>query len=127
MDFMTLISRRTNKASTANGGWSIFITGWHMSEIMDPLRNYGVSASGEKAWFGWPNVPEVESLRDAFLAASSEDKRKSIAVQLQKVMLDEGVAVPVGQISNVAAYRKSLTGVLESPVPVFWNIKKAKE
>ncbi len=127
MDFMTLISRRTNKASTANGGWSIFITGWHMSEIMDPLRNYGVSASGEKAWFGWPNVPEVESLREAFLAASSEDKRKSIAEQLQKVMLDEGVAVPVGQISNVAAYRKSLTGVLESPVPVFWNIKKAKE
>jgi len=125
MDFMTMVSRRANKASTANGGWSIFITGWHMSEIMDPLRNAGVSGNGDKGWFGWANVPQVESLREAFLTASSEDKHKSIAEQLQKVMLEEGVAVPVGQISNVAAYRKTLTGVLESPVPIFWNIKKA--
>jgi peptide/nickel transport system substrate-binding protein len=124
MDFMTLISRRSNKESTAKGGWSIFVTTWHTSEIMDPLRNYGVSANGEKAWFGWANAPQVEALRESFLLANSEGQRKSLAEQIQKTMLEEGVTVPLGQINTASAYRKTLTGVLEAPVPVFWNIKK---
>lgn len=125
MDFMTMLSRRANRDVTSKGGWSIFVTTWHMSEILDPLRNYAVSANGEKAWFGWPTVPEVETLRDKFLLAANEDERRAIAGQLQKVMLDEGVVVPLGQINTAAAYRKTLDGVLESPAPLFWNITKA--
>jgi len=125
MDFMTMLSRRANRDVPAKGGWSIFVTTWHVSEIMDPLRNYGVSANGEKAWFGWPTVPKVEALRDQFLVAATEPERKQIAEQLQDVMLDEGVAITLGQIETAAAYSKQLSGVLESPAPVFWNIKKA--
>ncbi|WP_313623502.1 ABC transporter substrate-binding protein [Achromobacter sp.] len=125
MDFMTMLSRRANRDVPAKGGWSIFVTTWHVSEIMDPLRNYGVSANGEKAWFGWPTVPQVESLRDKFLVAATEPERKQIADQLQDVMLDEGVAITLGQIETAAAYSKKLSGVLDSPAPVFWNIKKA--
>lgn len=124
MDFMTLISRRSNKEPASKGGWSIFVTTWHMSEISDPLRNYGVSANGDKAWFGWATAPQVESLREAFLVATTEESRKSITQQLQKVMLQEGVTVPLGQINTATAYRKTITGVLDAPVPVFWNIKK---
>ncbi|MBK6787446.1 MAG: ABC transporter substrate-binding protein [Betaproteobacteria bacterium] len=124
MDFMTLVSRRANKEPISNGGWSIFVTAWHMSEIADPLRNYGVSASGDKAWFGWATAPQVESLREEFLMAPTEEKRKSIAEQLQKSMLQEGVTVPLGQIITASAYRKVLTGVLDTPAPIFWNIKK---
>ena len=93
-------------------------------EIADPLRNYGVSASGDKAWFGWATAPQVESLREEFLMAPTEEKRKSIAEQLQKSMLQEGVTVPLGQIITASAYRKVLTGVLDTPAPIFWNIKK---
>jgi peptide/nickel transport system substrate-binding protein len=32
--------------------------------------------------------------------------------------------VPIGQMQFPAAYRKSLTGVLDGPVPVFWNVEK---
>lgn len=124
MDFMTLISRRANKEPTSKGGWSIFVTTWHMSEISDPLRNYGVSANGDKAWFGWATAPQVESLREAFLTAPTEEERKSIAEQLQKSMLQEGVTVPLGQINTATAYRKTITGVLDTPAPIFWNIKK---
>ena len=125
MDFMTMLSRRANRDTTAKGGWSIFVTTWHVSEIMDPLRNYGVSANGEKAWFGWPTVPQVESLREEFLVATSDDQRKQVAEKLQDVMLDEGVAITLGEIHTAAAYRDTVSGVLESPAPVFWNIKKA--
>lgn len=122
---MTMLSRRANRDVPAKGGWSIFVTTWHMSEIMDPLRNYGVSANGEKSWFGWPDVPEVEALREKFLVARDDKERKEIADKLQDVMLDEGVAIPLGQINTAAAYRKSLSGVIESPAPVFWNIAKS--
>ncbi|MOA68186.1 hypothetical protein D3C78_1956780 [compost metagenome] len=57
--------------------------------------------------------------------AATEPERKQIAEQLQDVMLDEGVAITLGQIETAAAYSKKLSGVLESPAPVFWNIKKA--
>lgn len=124
MDFMTMLSRRANREQVAKGGWSIFVTTWHMSEILDPLRNTGVSANGEKAWFGWANVPKVESLREEFLTARTEDKRKAIAEQIQTTMLEEGVTVPLGQITTASAYRSTLSGVLEAPVPIFWNIKK---
>ena len=125
MDFMTMLSRRANKDVNAKGGWNIFVTTWHVSEILDPVRNFSVSANGEKAWFGWPTVPEVETLREKFLTAATEAERKSIADQLQNVMLDEGVAVTLGQINTVSAYRKTISDVLGSPAPVFWNIKKA--
>jgi peptide/nickel transport system substrate-binding protein len=125
MDFMTMLSRRANRDVPAKGGWNIFVTTWHVSEIMDPLRNYGVSANGEKAWFGWPTVPQVETLRDKFLVARTDAERKQIADQLQDVMLDEGVAITLGQINTAAAYRNTLSGVLDSPAPIFWNIKKS--
>jgi peptide/nickel transport system substrate-binding protein len=125
MDFMTMLSRRANKDVNAKGGWNIFVTTWHVSEILDPVRNFSISANGEKAWFGWPTVPEVETLREKFLIAATESERKSIADQLQNVMLDEGVAVTLGQINTVSAYRKTISGVLGSPAPLFWNIKKA--
>jgi len=125
MDFMTMLSRRANRDVTAKGGWSIFVTTWHVSEIMDPLRNYGVSANGEKAWFGWPTVPKVESLREAFLLATSDEERKRVTDQLQDLMLDEGVAITLGEIHSAAAFRNTISGVLDSPAPVFWNIKKA--
>jgi peptide/nickel transport system substrate-binding protein len=125
MDFMTMLSRRANRDVPAKGGWSIFVTTWHNTEIQDPLRNYGVSANGEKAWFGWPNVPELESLRDQFVRTTGDAERKQLAGKIQGVMFDEGVAMTLGSIHTAAAYRKTLTGVLESPVPVFWNIKKA--
>ena len=125
MDFMTMLGRRANRDVPAKGGWSIFVTTWHNTEIQDPLRNYGVSANGDKAWFGWPNVPELESLRDQFLRATGDADRKQLAGKIQHVMFDEGVAMTLGTITTGAAYRKTLSGVLESPVPVFWNIKKA--
>ncbi|ALM86904.1 ABC transporter substrate-binding protein [Bordetella sp. N] len=124
MDFMTMLSRRANRDTTEKGGWSIFVTTWHMSEIVDPLRNYAVSANGDQAWFGWPTVPAVEELRGKFLTARTDAERKEITNKLQDVMLDEGVVVPLGQINGVAGYRNTLQGVLESPAPVFWNISK---
>jgi peptide/nickel transport system substrate-binding protein len=108
----------------AKGGWNLFSTNWLIVEIMDPLRSPIASANGKKAWFGWPDVPEIEDLRMKFARSLDKVEQKKLAEEIHKRLLDEGVLVPLGQFYIPSAYRSNLTGVLESPVPFFWNMKK---
>ena len=47
-----------------------------------------------------------------------------IAEQVQKRILDGGVTVPLGQFLQPMARRKGVTGNIESPITVFWNVEK---
>ena len=125
MDWMTVVTRRAVMEPPAKGGWSLFSTNWLIVEIMDPLRSAIAAANGRKAWFGWPDVPEIEELRMKFARTLDPAEQKKLAEEIHKRLLDEGVLVPLGQFYIPSAYRADLTGVLESPVPFFWNMKKA--
>lgn len=124
MDWQTVVTRRANQALPKEGGWNIFATNNVMAEASDPLRAFGVAANGKGAWFGWPDVPEIERLRIEFSRTAEEAKRKQLAGQIQKLVIAEGVLLPMGQYYVPAAYRNSISGALEAPVPVFWNVQK---
>ncbi|TAM87170.1 MAG: ABC transporter substrate-binding protein [Candidimonas sp.] len=124
MDWQTLLIRRTSKKPVAEGGWSGFTTLLTRSDIQDPVSNFSIAANGDKAWFGWPNVPEIETLRRQFASTQDEKELKSLAVRIQKLVMDDGVVLPLGEYAMVVTTRKSLKGVLDAPVPVFWNIEK---
>lgn len=125
MDWQTLVNRRTSQKPPADGGWNIFVSYSAVVNGLDPLSSAQVPANGKKAWFGWPDVPEIEKLRTQFAHASGESERKKITEQLQKLVIDEGVIVPLGKYVSNTAYSKKLTGVLEASIPLFWNIKKS--
>jgi peptide/nickel transport system substrate-binding protein len=124
MDWQTVVTRRASQASIDKGGWSIFATNNDGVEIRDPLTAFGVAANGKRAWFGWPDVPAIEKLRVDFTETSDLAKRKQITAEIQKLVIEEGVLVPLGEFYMPGAYSKKLTGIVSSPVPVFWNIKK---
>ena len=124
MDWSTVVTRRASSEPPAKGGWNLFSTNWTLVDIMDPVRYGCVAASGKQAWFGWPDVPKIEELRLKFARTSNPVGKKKLAEEVQKLVIDEGVVVPLGQIYVPSAYGTNLTGVLESPVPFFWNIKK---
>ncbi len=124
MDWQTVITRRAVQAPPQQGGWNLFATNNVMAEASDPLRAFGVAANGRQAWFGWPDVPGIEHLRLQFSRATDEGQRKRLAGQIQKLVIDEGVLLPMGQYYVPAAYRKNISGALQAPVPVFWNIRK---
>ena len=90
------------------------------------MRNQAVGANGGRAWFGWPDFPEIEALRAKFAITSDQAELKKIAEEIQKLVIDEGVVVPLGQFVVPSGYSTKLTGVLQSPVAIFWNIKKGK-
>ena len=124
MDWSTLTSRRAEQKDPKEGGWNIFHTSWIGPDLMNPVVNIGVSGGGkEKAWFGWPTDPQPEDMRSAFASATDPAKQKEIAIAIQERANELVTYVPLGQYFQPIAYDKTkIDGVLETPVPVFWNI-----
>ncbi|HTC97325.1 MAG TPA: ABC transporter substrate-binding protein [Bradyrhizobium sp.] len=128
MDWQTLVSRRTSKKPPQEGGWNMFFSNFNIADVMDPAVNELISGRGTKgAWWGWPEDARVEAMRDAFVRSSSPEEQKRIAADIQREVYDQVLYIPLGQWRRVAAWRKSLSGVLEGPAtPVFWNIDKSE-
>ena len=61
IDWGTVGARRAQKTPPGQGGWQMFHT-WHAgADCINPAVYIAIRANGDKAWFGWPDVPEVEA------------------------------------------------------------------
>ncbi|WP_298017392.1 ABC transporter substrate-binding protein [uncultured Castellaniella sp.] len=125
MDWQSVNNRRTSKASPADGGWNMFTTGIGVVDARSPLSAFTIPANGSKSWFGWPDIPEIEQLRNKFARSSDPAEQKALADEIQEKVLSNGVILPLGQISLPLAVSAKLQGVLETYALVFWNIKKS--
>ena len=125
MDWQTLVTRRASQAPLSEGGWNIFATNNVMAEALDPLRAFGVAANGKQAWFGWPDVPKIEELRTKFALTSDLAEQKKLANDIQAMVIDEGVLLPMDQYYVPAAICKTLSKPVEASIPTFWGIIKA--
>jgi len=47
-----------------------------------------------------------------------------LAEEIQKISYEEAVYAPIGQYFIPTAWSSELEGVLDGPVPFFWNISK---
>ena len=128
LDWQTVVSRRANRKPPKDGGWNMFITNVTSADLINPIANLQVSGKGTKGgWFGWPENPKIEALRDAYARSSSADEQKKIAADIQSEAYDQVIYIPLGQYRVVASWRKSLSGVLDGPAtPVFWNVDKSE-
>jgi len=123
LEWGTVVQRRASKEPLDKGGWNIFITN------LTSLTNVFVPAhigirSGPNAWFGWPNAPRLEELREAWLNAPSRDEQLKIARALQTQMFLDVPYVPLGQFYQPAAFHKGLLD-LQSGWPVFHAVRRA--
>jgi peptide/nickel transport system substrate-binding protein len=124
MDWQTLVSRRAKKDPPDKGGWNAFLTSSAAVEVADPLGNTYINAVGENAWFGWPKDDELLKLRAAFADETDPAKRKELATAMQVRVSQNPTHAFLGQWYAPVALRKNITGSLESPVTIFWNIEK---
>jgi peptide/nickel transport system substrate-binding protein len=124
MVWQTLVARRASQKPPAEGGWNMFFTNWVIPEIWNPVVNPMINGRGKKGFFGWPDDPELEKLRADFVTAEGEDQRKAIAKAVQERAYDQVIYVPLGQYRMPAAWRTTLTGIVKSPIPVFWGLEK---
>jgi peptide/nickel transport system substrate-binding protein len=66
-DWGTVVQRITRKQPIAEGGWSIFGSMWGGYDWYSPAGNAALRGNGMNAWFGWPDAPKLEALRDQWL------------------------------------------------------------
>lgn len=123
MDFQTMLSRRANKGPVSENGWSIFVTNWHATEIEDPIKSAMVSAKPD-GYAGWADVPEIEAKTQEFILADSQEKRVQLAKDIQGLVYDNGVFAPIGIYNRRAGVSSNVSGVIQAPANLFWNISK---
>jgi peptide/nickel transport system substrate-binding protein len=124
MDWQTLVARRAKKDPPNAGGWNAFLTSWVSADILNPVMTVFLNAGCDKAVFGWPCDAEMEKLRNAYARETDPAKQKEIAADVQVRNTQVTTHVFLGQWYQPAAVRKNVSGVLTTPVPVFWNVEK---
>lgn len=122
-DWAAVVQRRASREPVERGGWSCFYTGFATLDLLHPGIHQLVRGSGERAWFGWPSIPRMEALADAWLDAADLAAQRVIAAEMQRLAFAEVPYLPLGQYFLPTAYRRSLTGVLRGP-PLFWNVRR---
>lgn len=124
-DWGTVGSRRAQKTPPGQGGWSMFHT-WHAgADCLNPSSYTAIRANGDKAWFGWPDVPAVETGVTEWFNAKTAAEEKTAIDAINKAAVENVVYVPTGFYLGYQAWRKNVTGVVSGPLPFSWGVAKA--
>ncbi len=126
MDWGAVTTRRAKKDPPEAGGWNIFHTTTGAAPMSSPLTSVVTSLTCDgKNWVGWPCDEEAEKLKDAFVRERDPQKRQQILDKLNARLWEVVPLVLLGQYNQPFAWRKNVTGVLKTSIPVFWNIDKS--
>ncbi len=125
LDWGTVGQRRASKEPIDKGGWNIFHT-WHAgADCVNPAPYTALDASGPTAWFGWPKSDEVQSHIAEWYAAPDLPAEKAAAVEINKASMAFVTYLPTGFFKMKQAWRNDVSGIVQAPFPVFWDVKKA--
>jgi peptide/nickel transport system substrate-binding protein len=123
MDWSTNLVVRARKEPPDKGGWNLLHTWWLAADVISPAVHFALSGAGPRAWFGWPDIAQLEKLVSDWVRASDETRRKQLADEVQKIALSEVTYVPWGEWFQPTAFRKNVRDVLKFVAPIFWNVK----
>ena len=123
-DWGTVVQRRTSREPVEKGGWSLLYTAFASFEFLDPAAHTPLRGNGTAAWPGWPTMPRLEELRDAWFEAPDAAAQKRICREIQEVAMDELPYIPVGAYVANTALRRDLRGRVPG-FAIFWNISRA--
>ena len=102
---------------------SIFAHDWPLDDGVRAMRLRDVmkAALGAGAILA---APEIEArIADWYDAPDPEAKKRAVAA-INKASFDYVTYAPTGFFLQYQAWRKSLSGVVKAPFPVFWGVRK---
>ena len=123
-DWGTVVQRRASQEPVEKGGWSMYQTTWNGVDMVSPIGTQVLRANGTRAFFGWPEVPRLEELRDQWLDATTLAEQQRLAAEIQRVALEQAVFMPTGQYFGMSAHRRNITGLVPGVI-VFWNVRRS--
>ena len=123
----TVIKRIYSKDPVAHGGWNVFVTAFAAFDMLNPATTRNLRAPGAKGVLpGWADDEKLEALRAAWFAATDDGARREIAAQIQARAFEVVPFIPLGQYYARTAFRSYLTGVVDAPIALLWNIEKGR-
>ena len=123
-DWGTVGARRAVKTPPGQGGWNMFHT-WHAGAgCINPAAYIALRATRDNAWFGWPKSDAVEAEITNWFDAKTLNEEKATIRRLNKAALDHVVYAPTGFFLAYQAWRRSVSGIVQGPLPFFWGVSK---
>lgn len=123
-DWGTTVQRRTSREPVERGGWSMLFTAFSSFDFVDPAAHFPLRGNGAGAWPGWPSIPRLEELRDAWFVAPDLPSQQRIAREMQEVAMDELPYIPVGSYLSITAHRRNLADRVPG-LALFWGVRRA--
>ena len=122
-DWGTAARRQINQNPPSAGGWNLYVAA-SGAAMYHPLTNIGTNMSCDRTNFsGWPCDERAEELRQTFLDADEADRPASLDKLHRYLAMVQPYRV-LGQYDQPVALRANVSGLLTSPVIVYWNIDK---
>ena len=115
---------RPDLVSDAVSSWSTFNTALEGLSASTPGGNFALRGTGAKAWFGWPDDPELERLREAWFDAPDLPSLRAIAEKVQVRALETLPYIPLGQLFQPTAFRSDIQDIIKAAYPLFWNVRR---
>ena len=119
IDYGTQTQRRMSRNRPDQGGWNIFFAWFSGTNRYDPAAHLGITST----WPGWPAIPEIEALREAWFLAPDLAAQRAIARQIQLLVWRDVPYIPLGSYYTQDAFDRRLTGISRA-IPLFWNVRR---
>ena len=123
MDWGTLVQRRTSRDPVDKKGWSIFHTGTDAPTQANPAMNLYSRGLGLRGYAGWFESAEMERLVADWISATTEAARRSLFLDVQRLVMEQVPYVPLGMWQQRTALRRSIAGFLPCTSTLFWNLR----
>jgi peptide/nickel transport system substrate-binding protein len=122
-DWGTVLQRRTSTNPPHEGGWNLFCVGLPGLFCFTPATHVPLRGAGKAGWFGWPDDPRMEELRDAWFNASDLPVQKKIGEQMQLQAFENVPYYPLGLAQQPTALQPNIRDAPEG-FPLFWNARR---
>ena len=124
-DWGTVVQRRARRDPVEQGGWSAFVTNISGADGLMPPTHSLLRANGTAAWFGWPDSPRIEQGIQAWFDAPDAAARAALGREIQAAAFHDLPYYPMGNFRQPFAFRRDITGIVRSAIPVLWNARRA--
>jgi peptide/nickel transport system substrate-binding protein len=123
-DWGTVVQRRARRDPVEAGGWSAFVTNISGADGLMPATHSLLRANGTSAWFGWPDSPAIEQGIRSWFDAPTPEARNALGRTIQEAAFNDLPYYPMGTFRQPYAFRRDVTGIVRSAIPVLWNARK---
>jgi peptide/nickel transport system substrate-binding protein len=123
-DWGTTVQRSVSRQPLDKGGWSMFASFTGGFDMSSPATAQLLRGNGPRAYNGWPELPKMEALRDAWLAADDAPTQLTLARQIQAQALEDVPYLPLGLYLQPTAYKADLTDMQKGLI-LFTGVRRA--